>query len=416
MNAAVYARKSTDQAGLPEWERSVESQIEAARAYAARKRWTVSDAHVYRDDGISGAEFSRRPGFSSLMAAVALIPRPFDVLLIRDEDRLGREAIDTLSALKTIQLAGVRVVAYADDREVELGSMQANIMTFMRAEFAAEERRKASTRTAEAMRRRAERGLVTGGTVFGYDTAACDTGGRVRVINAEEAAIVRQMFDLYLAGHGVRGIAKHLNQLGAPCPRSQQGRASGWSGTSVWALLQRPIYHGEIIWNKTRKRDRWGQQHQTPRPEREWIRVPVPALRIVDEEIWSAVQARREAARRSYLVATGGERFGRPANARESKYLLTGLTRCASCGHALIVMSRSHRSRRAYFYRCGGFHSKGSAICSNNLHLPLEAVDDAILAEIEGYVLHPQVVTRAVEIALDALQPPARRVEVERKP
>ena len=110
--------------------------------------------------------------------AVALTPRPFDVLLVRDEDRLGREAIDTLSALKTIQLAGVRVVAYADDREVELGSMQANIMTFMRAEFAAEERRKAAARTAEAMRRRAEHGLVTGGTVFGYDTAARKTGGR----------------------------------------------------------------------------------------------------------------------------------------------------------------------------------------------------------------------------------------------
>ena len=114
----------------------------------------------------------------------------------------------------------VRVVVDADDREVELGSLQANMTTYMRAEFAAEERRKASTRTAEAMRRRAERGLVTGGKVFGYDNAPRDTGGRVRLINEEEAAIVRQIFDLYLAGHGVRGIAKHLNQQAAPCPRA----------------------------------------------------------------------------------------------------------------------------------------------------------------------------------------------------
>jgi len=77
-------------------------------------------------------------------------------------------------------------------------------------------------------------------------------------------------------------------------------------------------------------------------------------------------------------------------------------------------MSRSHRSRRAYFYRCGGLHSKGSAICSNNLHLPLEAVDDAILAEIEGYVLHPQVVTRAVALALDELQPAVGRDGADR--
>ena len=110
----------------------------------------------------------------------------------------------------------------------------------------------------------------------------------------------------------------------------------------------------------------------------------MPALRIVDEDVWTAVQVRREAAGKSYLSGTGGQRFGRPPNGRESKYLLTGLTRCATCGHSLIVMSRSHRSRRAYFYRCGGFHSKGSAVCSNNVHLPLEAADDAVLTEIEG--------------------------------
>ena len=183
----------------------------------------------------------------------------------------------------------------------------------------------------------------------------------------------------------------------------------------MWAVLRRSTYHGEVVWNQTKKRDRWGQKHQRSRPESEWVRVPVPELRIVNEEVWSAAQARREAAGQFYLSTTRGRRFGRPANGRESKYLLTGLTRCASCGHSLIVMSRSHRSRRVYFYRCGGFHDKGSAICSNNLQLPLEAVDAAILTEIEQYVLHPQVVTRAVALALDELQPSAGRVDAERK-
>ncbi len=71
--------------------------------------------------------------------------------------------------------------------------------------------------------------------------------------------------------------------------------------------------------------------------------------------------------------------------------------------------------RRASFYRCGGFHSKGSAVCSNDVPLPLAAVDEAILTEIEGYVLHPQVVARAVAVALDELQPAAGRIEAERK-
>jgi DNA invertase Pin-like site-specific DNA recombinase len=74
MITAVYARKSTDQAGVADDEKSVARQIEHARLYAAKKGWTVADEHVYADDGISGAEFVKRPGFLRLMNA--LKPRP----------------------------------------------------------------------------------------------------------------------------------------------------------------------------------------------------------------------------------------------------------------------------------------------------------------------------------------------------
>ena len=63
MTAAIYARKSTDQNGVSGDAKSVTRQIEHAKAYARRKGWTVLDAHVYVDDGVSGAEFSKRPGF-----------------------------------------------------------------------------------------------------------------------------------------------------------------------------------------------------------------------------------------------------------------------------------------------------------------------------------------------------------------
>jgi DNA invertase Pin-like site-specific DNA recombinase len=57
MIAAMYARKSTEQNGVGDEEKSVTRQIEHAKAYAAQKGWTVHDEHVYIDDGISGAEF-----------------------------------------------------------------------------------------------------------------------------------------------------------------------------------------------------------------------------------------------------------------------------------------------------------------------------------------------------------------------
>src|SRR5262245_58434951 len=71
MIAAIYARKSTEQNGVADEDKSVSRQIEHAKAYAAKKGWVVNDEHIYQDDGISGAEFVKRPGFIRLMNALS---------------------------------------------------------------------------------------------------------------------------------------------------------------------------------------------------------------------------------------------------------------------------------------------------------------------------------------------------------
>jgi DNA invertase Pin-like site-specific DNA recombinase len=105
----------------------------------------VLDEHVYVDDGISGAEFANRPGFLRLMNA--LKPRlPFQVLIMSEESRLGREAIETAYALKQLVQAGVRVFFYLEDRERTLDSPTDKIMLSLTA-FADElEREKARQR------------------------------------------------------------------------------------------------------------------------------------------------------------------------------------------------------------------------------------------------------------------------------
>jgi site-specific DNA recombinase len=92
--AAIYCRKSTTQ-DVSDEQRSVARQEEQARAYAARKGWRVLDEHVYIDDGVSGAEFATRPGFVRLMNALQPRP-PFQVLIMSEESRLGREMTQTM--------------------------------------------------------------------------------------------------------------------------------------------------------------------------------------------------------------------------------------------------------------------------------------------------------------------------------
>lgn len=417
MIAAIYARKSTDQSAVADDQKSVARQIDHARQYATRKGWIVADEHIYVDDGISGAEFANRPGFLRLMNA--LKPRaPFQVLVMSEESRLGREAIETAYALKQLVQAGVRVFFYLEDRERTLDSPTDKIMLSLTA-FADElEREKARQRTYDAMERKAKAGHVTGGRVFGYNnvevTSAQGNRSHVeRAINPTEAAIVREIFTRYASGQGVRTIAKRLNDEGRVCPRAQQGRPNGWAPSSVWAVLHRPLYRGEIVWNRTRKRNVWGATEPTDRAASAWIHVNAPDLRIIDEPLWTAVQQRAATARVTYLRASGGT-FGRPTDAHESKYLLTGFARCSECGASMLVRSRDHGRKRVYFYACSAFHRRGRAVCGNSLAVRIERADDAILTDIERYVLHPKVVSRAIALALDALRPSSQASEQER--
>src|SRR5262249_48697401 len=157
----------------------------------------VADEHVYVDDGISGAEFANRPGFLRLMNALKPRP-PFQVLVMSEESRLGREAIETAYALKQLVTAGVRVFFYLEDRERTLDSPTDKIMLSLTA-FADElEREKARQRTRDAMVRKAKAGHVTGGACFGYRNVAIvgQDGQRSHVereIEPAEAEIVRQI-------------------------------------------------------------------------------------------------------------------------------------------------------------------------------------------------------------------------------
>jgi DNA invertase Pin-like site-specific DNA recombinase len=352
------------------------------REPTSRKGWTVADGHVYIDDGISGAEFANRPGFLRLMNA--LKPRPaFQVLVMSEESRLGREQIEVSYALKQIIMAGVRVFFYLEDRERTLDSPTDKIMLSLTT-FADElEREKARQRTYDAMLRKAKNGHVCGGRTFGYDNVDVigQDGKRSHVerrINEAEAAIVRRIFALRAQGVGQNRIARMLNAERAIAPRSQQGRPRVWAPSSVHEMLFRDVYRGLITWNRTRKRNRWGQQQQAARPSGEWLERPAPELRIVSDAEWQAAHQRLTVARAQYERDTHGRR--RLHRDRESKYLLPGFGRCALCRGGLHVRSRSHGRRRVLFYACTSHYNRGPEVCPHVEQWPMDAIDREVLA------------------------------------
>ena len=235
MIAAIYARKSTDQSGVADAEKSVARQVEHAREFAASQGWCVDDRCVFEDDGISGAEFANRPGFLRLLNA--LKPKaPFQALIISELSRLGREQLETGYALKQLAQAGVRVFSFFERREIPLDS-PTNRFLVSAVSFAAEmEREQARQRAVDVSFGKARAGHVTGGKVFGYENVRVD-GHVERRINDAEAAVVRHIYDLAAEGHGSRHIAHVLNERRVPCPRAQRGRPSGWDQGTIRAVL-----------------------------------------------------------------------------------------------------------------------------------------------------------------------------------
>jgi site-specific DNA recombinase len=404
MVAAIYARKSTDQ-NIADEEKSVTRQVEHARAYAVRKGWTVDEAHIYTDDAISGAEFVKRPGFLRLMNA--LTPRPpFQVLVMAEESRLGREQIETAYALKQIMDAGVRVFFYLEDRERTLDSAMDKVMLSLTT-FAAEmEREKARQRTYDAMARKARARLVTGGKVYGYDNVEIRdaTGQRLHVIrriNPDQAAVIRRLFDGCANGLGFTRLAKQLNADGIRPPR----HASGWAPTAIREILHRPLYRGELVWNQRQKIMRRGTRALRLRPETEWLRLDAPDLRIVSDEQWQAAHAQLARNRTLYARAANGRLLGRPRHldfTGDSPYLLSGIARCAECGGSLVALTRDAKAApRGRFYGCAYHHKRGQAVCRNGLLIRQSILDQAVLQALTD-VLDERLVSRAIEKALVA--------------
>ena len=421
MIAAIYARKSTEQTGVLDEERSVSRQVQQARAYATRKGWTVDDAYVFVDDGISGAEFVKRPGLARLMNALRPRP-PFQVLVMSEGSRLGREQIQTAFLLQQIIDAGVRVFCYLEDRERTIDNAMDKVLLSLSAFAAETEREKASQRTYDALVQKAKAGHVTGGRVYGYDNVEVPSpdGKRAyvrRQINATHAPVVRRIFEMYADGAGMYTIASTLNSEGVSPPRGR-----GWAVSGIREMLHRELYQGVIVWNRSQKVMRGGTKRQRRRVQEAWMRIEAPELRIVSAELWERVQVRLGRTKALYPRHSDGRIHGQPVNPDESRYLLTGFAKCGVCGGAMGTITRLHgtapKRSAVQFYGCTMRYRRGPAVCSNDLVLRQSIVDEAIIQALDE-LLDPAILEDAISLAVEQrraeLPTTDRRPEIDRE-
>jgi site-specific DNA recombinase len=318
MRVAVYARVSTVRQAQAQ---GVEQQLDRLRAAAAERRCELDDRHVYRDDGFSGASLSR-PGLDRLRDHAALAD--LDVVLVTAPDRLARNYVHQVLLIEELAGHGCRVEFV--DRPMSADPHD-QLLLQIRGAVAEYERTLITERMRRGRLARLRAGTLLPWTTapFGYrlDPERPRDAAAVRT-EPGEAVLVAQMFGWYLEPQAtLYRLAARLTGLGVATPTGKPR----WNVASVRGILRNPAYTGRALTNRTRvvpARSRKsamrpagpGQSH-APRPEQDWITVPVPP--VVSEETFAQVQAKLNA-----------NQQGAARNTRH-EYLLRALVSCGAC-------------------------------------------------------------------------------------
>jgi site-specific DNA recombinase len=386
LRCAFYGRFSTDKQSPI----SIEDQTRKCNEFAAIKGWILLEDHIYADQAVSGAG-GDRDGLKRLLNAANTLPRPFDVVLMDDTSRLSRNVGDGARIREELGFLGVRIVAVSQniDSEDEQSEVLFNFHGLVDNIYI----RELGKKTHRGLEGLALRGFHTGGNCFGYRNVRID-GGVTLEIDENEAKVVRRIFEMAAGGGSLKKIARTLNSENISPPRPRADRLhSTWCPSAIHAMLRREMYVGRVIWNRSRfvKAPGTNKRVRRQRPRSEWRIIDRPELRIVSDELWERVLARLASTMKIYGQH---QRKGLLNRIASSRYLFSGIVKCAVCGGNLVITSgRSRRGHRRY--GCSQHFYRG--VCANHLQVRQDWLEEKLLSGLQQAVLQPEAVNYAME-------------------
>ena len=374
--AVTYARVSGDDRGKEG--RNLTGQLEMCREYALQQGWIIIEELAEDDRGAPGASFEL-PQLNKVREMAR--NKEFDILVVREIDRLSRKLAKQLVVEEELSRMGVQIAYVLADYD---DSPEGRLSKHIRATIAEYEREKIMERMirGRVLKVRAGHVMIHNVPPYGYKVAVTENEKATLVANEDEARIVRMVYDWYVNGYNgeqitIIGIAKKLTEMGIPTRydtmtngRGVKKRAWGiWSPSMVAKILKSEVYIGNWYYRK--------HKHS----KEEWLLISVPPL--ITEEIWNQVQKI-------------GERNKAQARAsRKHHYLLTGHIRCGLCGsrmngHPAHWYSKNARGHN-YYYRCV---ANDGTIANIKCGLPqfrLEQVDAAVWQWVTEFLTNPEL-------------------------
>lgn len=315
--AGLYLRISKDRDGSGS---AVERQREDGLRLITARRWELHDEYV--DNDISARGRKRRPAFERLLED--LRTGVIDTLVSERWDRLSRNRRDELRLIELCQKRQA-LVALMKGSDIDMSNAAGRLFADMLGGFARHEIEIKGERQARQARQQAERGQMTSARrAFGYLPGGME-------LDPLEAPLLVQMYQRWLTGEGMAGIARWLNAQGV---KTTQGKV--WRYATVREVLANP--------RNAALRGMRDVVNTDTGTRAQWHRIVGPAVwpPIVSESTWRAAVERIKDPNRP------GAHIGRSA----LTHLLTGIALCGveveesdegarRCGRALISGWRS---------------------------------------------------------------------------
>jgi DNA invertase Pin-like site-specific DNA recombinase len=432
----MYLRRSTDRQ-----EQSIGDQRTALMKYAAAEGFRVVGEYV--DDAISGADTESRKAFLRMIDEARAPGRPWDYVLVYDVSRFGRVETDEAGYYRhLLTCAGVEIVYAAEGFR---GDESDDLIRSTKQWVANQQVKSLSRVTIRGQVSLANKGRWCGGRPpYGYDLVYHDWQGvpyqRIRFLasgdrhimtadasqvlrtlprgtrqppadqdfaqlvpgDPDRVAIVQRIFSMYVDDLiGLGAIAGKLNAERIPSPGRgrTEDRAGKWSLSTIREIVRNPAYRGAIAWNRRTyaKFHRVEKGEAVARPktsksktncnaEEDWIVIEDQHEALIPRTLWDRAQIEQKM--RAGTVTPEQMRAGR----QTSKYILSGLMRCRSCGanwqgYKTIKGKRKPGQKRieTLYYCCGGYIRRGNAGCPRAL-VGKDDLEDAVMNVAQEYL------------------------------
>lgn len=347
LRVAAYCRVSTDD---EEQQTSYAKQKEHYTSFINQNPdWEL--VNIYADEGISGTTTKHRKEFQRMMQDAE--DGKIDLILTKSISRFARNTIDTLSWIQRLRnLPNPVQVRFEKEGFDSFDFGSEMILTIMSA-FAQAESRSISDNVKWSILQNFKNGkpTINLNRMLGYDMGANGEW----LINEAQAAIVREIYNMYLCGISAHRIAALMNEKGVFTLNGNK-----WTAQSILIVLRNEKYVGDLIMQKSVTTDMLAHKVVENKGIAKQFYVKDHHAPIVERTVWDKVQALAD-------KNSGDERKIK----LKDKFAVLSNLKCGVCGDPYVrtkysskVHSLSNYHTECYFgypvLKCGRNQTKGS--------------------------------------------------------